>query len=208
MNDPVKSPVTEAASAPAAPDHRRVVKRALLACAGAFFFCFSLIPIYDIYCEITGANGKTGQLGAGSVPLQIDTSRTITVQFDGASHSSLPWRFRPEVAEIKVHPGELTTALYYAENTDDQPLVGQAVPSVAPNVASIYFNKTECFCFTEQLLQPGESREMPVRFVIDPELPKEVKVVTLSYTFFLNELATQREAALAKAGSVNDNPGP
>ena len=208
MNEGAEKPEMEAAGLPAAPDHRRVVKRALLACAGAFFFCFSLIPIYDIYCEITGVNGKTGQLGAGSVPLQIDTSRTITVQFDGASHSSLPWRFRPEVAEIKVHPGELTTALYYAENTDDQPLVGQAVPSVAPNVASIYFNKTECFCFTEQLLQPGESREMPVRFVIDPELPKEVKVVTLSYTFFLNELATQREAALAKAGSVNDNPGP
>jgi cytochrome c oxidase assembly protein subunit 11 len=101
--------------------------------------------------------------------------------------------------------------LFYAQNVDDQPLVGQAVPSVAPNVASIYFNKTECFCFTEQLLQAGEQREMPVRFVIDPELPQNVKVVTLSYTFFLNDLATQRVAA-ETAGLVNDplvadNPG-
>lgn len=194
-----------------APDHSRVIKRALLACAGAFFFCFSLIPIYDIYCEITGVNGKTGQLGAGSLPTQVDLSRTITVQFDGAAHSSLPWRFKPAVNEMQVHPGELATAIYTAENIDAEPLVGQAVPSVAPNVASIYFNKTECFCFTEQLLAPGESREMPVRFVIDPELPDNVKVVTLSYTFFLNELATEREAsaaALANAGPLTDNPGP
>ncbi len=183
-------------------NNRRVVKRALLACAGAFFFCFSLIPIYTIYCEITGVNGKTGQI-SGEQPVLVDTSRTITVQFDGTSHSSLPWQFKPEVREMKVHPGELSSALFYAQNLDKQTLVGQAVPSVAPNVASIYFNKTECFCFTEQLLEPGEQREMPVRFVIDPDIPASVKTVTLSYTFFLNELATQR---VAKEHSVTDNP--
>jgi cytochrome c oxidase assembly protein subunit 11 len=202
---------TDAASVAAPVDHSRVVKRTLIACGGAFFFCFSLIPIYDIYCEITGVNGKTGQIGGAAQALVVDTSRLITVQFDAAAHSGLAWRFRPEVAEMKVHPGELATALYYAQNIDDQPLVGQAVPSVAPNLASIYFNKTECFCFTEQLLEAGEQREMPVRFVIDPDLPQNVKVVTLSYTFFLNDLATQRVAA-ETAGLVNDplvadNPG-
>lgn len=183
-------------------NNRRVVKRALLACAGAFFFCFSLIPIYTIYCEITGVNGKTGQI-SGDQAVLVDTSRTITVQFDGTSHSSLPWQFKPEVREMKVHPGELSSAVFYAQNLDQQAMVGQAVPSVAPNVASIYFNKTECFCFTEQLLEPGEQREMPVRFVIDPDIPDSVKTVTLSYTFFLNELATQR---VAKEHSVADNP--
>ncbi|MCB1608928.1 MAG: cytochrome c oxidase assembly protein [Xanthomonadales bacterium] len=195
--------MSETTPAPAQPDHRKVVKRALLASAGAFFFCFSLIPIYSIYCEITGANGKTGQIsGADAAPV-VDLSRTITVQFDGTSHSSLPWQFKPEVREMVVHPGELASALFFAHNNDQQTLVGQAVPSVAPNVASIYFNKTECFCFTEQLLAPGESREMPVKFVIDPEIPASVKTVTLSYTFFLNELATQR---VAKEHPVSDNP--
>jgi cytochrome c oxidase assembly protein subunit 11 len=207
----VPGTTSDAAPATAPVNHSRVVKRTLLACGGAFFFCFSLIPIYDIYCEITGVNGKTGQLGGATPAPVVDTSRLITVQFDAASHSGLPWRFKPEVAEMKVHPGELATALYYAENIDDKPLVGQAVPSVAPNVASIYFNKTECFCFTEQLLEAGERREMPVRFVIDPDLPANVKVVTLSYTFFLNDLATQRIAREA-SGLVNDplvedNPG-
>ncbi len=190
-------------STAATPDHRKVVKRALLAVGGAFFFCFSLIPIYSIYCEITGANGKTGQISGNDTPAMIDTSRTITVQFDGTSHSSLPWQFKPDVREMVVHPGELAGAVFYAQNLDEQILVGQAVPSVAPNVASIYFNKTECFCFTEQELAPGERREMPVRFVIDPDIPASVTTVTLSYTFFLNELATQR---VAKEVAVNDNP--
>jgi len=185
------------------PDHRKVVKRALWAVGGAFFFCFSLIPIYSIYCEITGANGKTGQISGNDEPLVIDTSRTITVQFDGTSHSSLPWQFEPNVREMTVHPGELAGAVFYAQNLDEKVIVGQAVPSVAPNVASIYFNKTECFCFTEQELSPGERREMPVRFVIDPDIPASVKTVTLSYTFFLNELATER---VAKEVSVTDNP--
>jgi len=194
---------SNAQSGAAAPDHRKVVRRALLAVGGAFFFCFSLIPIYSIYCEITGANGKTGQITGNDAPAYIDRSRTITVQFDGTSHSSLPWEFKPEVREMTVHPGELAGAVFYAQNLDAESIVGQAVPSVAPNVASIYFNKTECFCFTEQLLAPGERREMPVRFVIDPDIPESVKTVTLSYTFFLNELATER---VAKETPVADNP--
>ncbi|MDW8479085.1 MAG: cytochrome c oxidase assembly protein [Xanthomonadales bacterium] len=130
-----------------------------------------------------------------------DESRTVIVEFDATVNSRLPWAFRPLVRRMAVHPGRLYEARYLATNLAGESTVGNAVPSVAPNAANLYFLKTECFCFTEQLLAPGESREMPVRFVIDPALPASVRTVTLSYQFFLNDLATARErqAALAAA---------
>lgn len=190
------------ASTPA--DHRGVVRRILWVCAGSFLFCFALIPIYSIYCEITGINGKTGTAGAtaaqGSV---VDTTRSVTVQFDTSVKAGLPWSFRAKQASVEVHPGQVTEVLFEASNLGSSDLVGQAVPSVAPNRASIYFNKTECFCFTEQTLAAGETRDMPVRFVIDPALPASVSVMTLSYTFYLNDIATGR---LAQHAAVPDNP--
>jgi cytochrome c oxidase assembly protein subunit 11 len=117
------------------------------------------------------------------------------VEFDAGVNSQLPWTFRPDVAKIKVHPGQIVDALYYARNDARLPIVGNAVPSVAPSTASKYFNKTECFCFTEQRLDAGEERPMPVRFVIDPALPTDVSTVTLSYTFYTNDIATARIAA-------------
>ena len=115
----------------------------------------------------------------------VDKTRSITVQFDTNVNPVLPWRFKSEQRQIKVHPGELREALFTVENLTGEAIVGQAVPSVAPGKASIYFKKTECFCFTQQVLQANESREMPVRFIIDPDVPKEVEIVTLSYTFFM-----------------------
>jgi cytochrome c oxidase assembly protein subunit 11 len=185
-------------------EHRSVVRRILMVCAGSFLFCFALIPIYSIYCEITGVNGKTGALASGSAgAVAIDTSRTVKVQFDAAVNSGLPWSFRPKVASIDVHPGQTTEVLFEATNLGDNDLVGQAVPSVAPNRASIYFNKTECFCFTEQTLAAGQTRDMPVRFVVDPALPKSVSTLTLSYVFYLNDIATGR---LAQHAPLPDNP--
>jgi cytochrome c oxidase assembly protein subunit 11 len=183
--------------------HRAVVRRILMVCAGSFVFCFALIPIYSIYCEITGINGKPGTRSASVGAAQVDTSRTVTVQFDAAVKSGLPWAFRPKVASIGVHPGQVTEVLFEATNLGAVDLVGQAVPSVAPNRASIYFNKTECFCFTEQMLQAGQTRDMPVRFVVDPALPRNVSVMTLSYVFYLNDIATGR---LAQHALVPDNP--
>ncbi|MBK8068963.1 MAG: cytochrome c oxidase assembly protein [Rhodanobacteraceae bacterium] len=184
-------------------DHRGLVKRILWACGGSFLFCFALIPLYSIYCEITGVNGKTG---VASVPdaAAVDLSRTVEVQFDASVKAGLPWAFKPKASSIRVHPGQVTEVLFEATNLGGDDLVGQAVPSVAPNRASIYFNKTECFCFTEQTLKAGETRDMPVRFVVDPALPGNVTVMTLSYTFYLNDIATGR---LAQHAALPNNPG-
>ena len=176
---------------------RPVLRRALVAAALAFVFCFSLVPLYRIACEVVfGIKLEQGGSGeAQAAAFAVDESRWITVEFDAGVNSKLPWRFRPAVAQMRVRPGQAADALYYARNEGTAPIVGNAVPSVAPSTASKYFNKTECFCFTEQLLGPGEERPMPVRFVIDPALPAEVSTVTLSYTFYNNELATARVAA-------------
>lgn len=170
----------------------RVLKRGLWVALLAFGLCFSLVPLYRIACEqLFGV--KLGGPG-GAVAAEVDTSRWITVEFDAGVNSGLPWAFRPAQAQMKVRPGQPTDALYYARNEGALALVGQAVPSVAPSRASAYFNKTECFCFTEQLLQAGEERPMPVRFVVDPDLPADITRLTLSYTFYKNEPATQRLA--------------
>lgn len=173
-----------------------VARRAALACMVAFAFAFALVPIYRIACEKLFGIKLDGS-PAEAVGFEVDASREVLVEFDASVNSRLPWSFRPAQATVKVHPGEITEALFYARNDSDKPIVGQAVPSVAPSSASIYFNKTECFCFTEQLLAPGEEREMPVRFVVDPALPGKVATLTLSYTFFNNEAATARERANA-----------
>jgi cytochrome c oxidase assembly protein subunit 11 len=174
-----------------------VVKRSLLVAAVAFVFCFSLVPLYRIACEVVfGIKLEQGAVGdARAAAFTLDESRWVTVEFDAGVNSQLPWSFRPALPSMKVHPGQVADALYYARNDGTIALVGNAVPSVAPSTASKYFNKTECFCFTEQLLAGGEERPMPVRFVIDPALPADVHTVTLSYTFYNNELATARVAA-------------
>lgn len=184
-------------------DHGGLVKRILWACGGSFLFCFALIPLYSIYCEITGVNGKTG-VASPAASAAVDTTRTVEVQFDASVKAGLPWAFKPKVSSIRVHPGEVTEVLFEATNLGGDDIVGQAVPSVAPNRASIYFNKTECFCFTEQTLKAGETRDMPVRFVVDPGLPGNVTVMTLSYTFYLNDIATGR---LAQHAALPNNPG-
>lgn len=173
---------------------------ALLA-MGMFGFGFALVPLYDIFCEVTGlrlGDGGTGRIAAADLKLPGSAERWITVHFDASVERGLPWRFEPEVALTKVRVGELTEARYVASNRSQQAIVGRAVPSVAPAQAALYFGKTECFCFTEQLLEGGEQRDMPVKFVIDPELPEGVKVLTLSYRFYNNQDATARLTAAAE----------
>jgi cytochrome c oxidase assembly protein subunit 11 len=177
-----------------------VLKTGAVVVACAFLFGFAMVPVYRIVCEhvfgIKLANGGTSPTSVAN--LVEDTSRTVTVQFVTSVNSKLPWVFSAEHPSIDVHPGKLTEVWFDATNTGAEAIVGNAVPSVAPSNASLYFNKTECFCFTEQVLKAGETRRMPVRFFVDPQLPKAVRELTLSYTFYPNEVATQR---LSETGS-------
>jgi cytochrome c oxidase assembly protein subunit 11 len=158
----------------------------------AFALTFSLVPLYRIACEkVFGIRLEQGP-GEAQAAALAPKARTVTVQFDGGVNSKLPCAFHPEQMTMQVIPGEVNEALYFARNDSERAIVGSAVPSVAPARASGYFTKTECFCFTAQTLQPGESRDMPVRFIVDQDLPADVKTITLSYTFFKNDAMTAR----------------
>lgn len=150
-----------------------------------FGFGYALVPIYKKICEITGVNlltPKTSEAEDGIRNTQVDKSRTITIEFDANAQG--PWRFRPTVASMQVHPGEMAQVIYEVVNTQARSVDAQAIPSYAPQQASAHFKKMECFCFNQQTLGPNEAKQMPVVFYIDPALPKDVKTITLSYTFF------------------------
>ena len=166
----------------------------------AFAFTFALVPLYRIACEkVFGVRLEKGPAEASAAVASKD-ERWVTVQFDGGVNSRLPWAFHPEQLTMRVHPGQQYEAKYFARNTGTRAIVGNAVPSIAPARASGYFSKTECFCFTAQALAAGESRDMPVRFIVDPALPADVNTITLSYTFYKNEAQTAQLNA-AKASS-------
>jgi cytochrome c oxidase assembly protein subunit 11 len=164
--------------------NRRLTGKLAVAALLMFGFGFALVPLYDVFCDITGLNGKTGRAEAETLSAKVDTSRWVTVEFTGSTAQGMPWEFRPMQKKLRVHPGQSTVANYYVRNTTAEPIVGRAIPSVTPGAAAAHFKKIECFCFSEQMLQPGEAREMPVRFTVAPELAATIGTVTLSYTFF------------------------
>jgi len=149
-----------------------------------FGFGYAMVPLYDAFCQITGLNGKTQRVteGAGEASPLID--REVRILFDSNVNGDLPWRLKPSLKSLKVQPGKFYDATYTVTNMADVPVVGQAIPSVSPQVASLYFKKSECFCFVNQVLEPGETKDMLVRFEVDQDLPKDVGSLTLSYTFF------------------------
>ena len=169
-------------------ENRKMVGKLAVVAAGMFAFGYALIPLYKHICEITGINilalGEKQVPGASTASpnTQVDRSRTITVEFDANARG--PWRFHPATASLQVHPGELATVMYEFQNVQDRVMSAQAIPSYAPRQAAAHFNKLECFCFNQYTLQPGEKKQWPVAFVIDPKLPKDVTTITLSYTFF------------------------
>ncbi|WP_332777417.1 cytochrome c oxidase assembly protein [Polaromonas sp.] len=156
---------------------------------GMFAFGYALVPLYKAICEMTGINilalsdrqipGATSQLPANT---QVDASRSITVEFDANARG--PWQFKPAMRTLQVHPGELATVMYEFQNVQARTMSAQAIPSYAPKQSAAHFNKLECFCFNQYTLAPGEKKQWPVAFVIDPKLPKDVTTITLSYTFF------------------------
>jgi cytochrome c oxidase assembly protein subunit 11 len=172
------------------PDHRKVVLRLLVLVAAAFAFGFALVPLYNVLCQVTGLNGRTKDgLGAGGIvsagaPSRIDASRVVTVEFTGTVMPGLPWEMRPLTHTLDLHPGELHQVTYLVRNVSDKTIVGQAVPSVTPGQAAQHFDKLDCFCFKQQTLAPGEAREMPLTFVVKPEIDTNIRTITLSYAFF------------------------
>ncbi|MEP7294543.1 MAG: cytochrome c oxidase assembly protein [Burkholderiales bacterium] len=169
-------------------DNWRMVGKLSVVVALMFGFGYALVPIYNTICTALGINVLSlaeldVQGGARAKPnTQVDLSRSITIEFDANSRG--PWEFKPEKRSVVVHPGELTTVMYEFRNVQNRTMAAQAIPSYAPMQAMPHFNKLECFCFNEYTLKPGESKRWPVVFVIDPKLSKDVKTITLSYTFF------------------------
>ena len=164
----------------------RLVRILIFVVLVMFGFGYALVPLYDVLCEVTGLNGKVELAAIKEVRYEIDKSREITVEFMTALNESTPMEFRSEIKKLKVHPGEYYRVNFYAENKTDKVMVARAIPSISPGAAADFFKKTECFCFSEQTFKAREGRTMPVRFVINPELPEKYKTITLAYTFFDN----------------------
>ncbi len=167
----------------------RMVGKLSVIALGMFGFGYALVPIYRHICEALGINVLAvserqlpGLSKADPLNTQVDRTRKITVEFD--TNVRGPWDFKPAVRHLEVHPGELTTVVYEFQNIQNRTMAAQAIPSYAPKQSAAHFNKLECFCFTQYTLAPGEKKEWPVAFVIDPKLPKDVTTITLSYTFF------------------------
>jgi cytochrome c oxidase assembly protein subunit 11 len=183
------SPASSIAASVLRSDNLRMVGKLVVVAMVMFAFGYALVPVYRSICNALGinvlsvseraANGTTGTLAQNS---QVDLTRTITVEFDANARG--PWQFRPAQRSIDVHPGQMVSVMYEFRNMQGRAMVAQAIPSYAPKQAEPHFNKLECFCFTEHTLAPGESRQWPVVFVIDPRLPADVRTITLSYTFF------------------------
>ncbi|MEM6405520.1 MAG: cytochrome c oxidase assembly protein [Pseudomonadota bacterium] len=167
-------------------NHKTTFFKIALISVAMFGFGYLLVPLYDVFCEITGLNGKTGQINAtqANSTYQPDLTRTITVQFIANHNAAMPWKFAPAVTTLEVHPGKLYTTHYTAHNRTERDMTAQAVPSVAPTAASRHFDKTECFCFTQQHLKAGTSKDMPLQFVIDPKISDKIQTVTLAYSLF------------------------
>ncbi len=163
-------------------ENKKLFVRLAVIAAGMFGFGYALVPFYYEICRAWQVN-LLDKPDAAPVNTQVDTSRTVTIELDSNLHK-LDWKFRPLVNHVSVHPGELTTVEYEVVNTRKTAVTGQAVASYGPQFAGEYFKKLQCFCFTQHTLAPGEVRRMPVTFVVDPRLPKDVTSIALSYTFF------------------------
>ena len=182
--------------------HRKLVRKLVLLAVGMFGFGFAMWPLYGVFCDLTGLGGRGMKIEAEPVSME-QSDRRIKIRFDATTNSALPWEFQAIDKVDTVALGKMSEALYLARNPTDQPIVGQAMYNVTPPEASLYFVKTECFCFTRQILQAHESREMPVYYFIQPDLPEHIKELTLSYTFFRDENADA--VALASGGDKKED---
>jgi cytochrome c oxidase assembly protein subunit 11 len=178
---------------------RRLARTLALVAVTMFGFGYAMVPLYNAFCELTGLNGRTGERIAAETVERMpqDVTREVTVEFVTAVNAGFPWEFRPAISQISVHPGVETEVMFEASNRGSAAITGQAVPSVTPTESTRFFSKTECFCFTQQTLTAGETKQMPVRFVVNPKLPKHIQTITLGYTFFRAE----QQAAVSPRGN-------
>ncbi|WP_166422533.1 cytochrome c oxidase assembly protein [Paraglaciecola sp. 20A4] len=185
--------MTDKRQQPQAPDaannsppssNAKMVGKLLVVVLGMFGFGFALVPLYDVFCDLTGLNGKTANSAAIYEVMEIDESRTITVDFITRVNSGMAWKFEAQTRQVKVHPGQMNEVNFTVKNPTKHVVIGQAVPSVSPGMAALFLNKTECFCFEQQVLQAGESAVMPMRFYVDPQLPQDITYFTLQYTLY------------------------
>ncbi len=173
----------------------KMVGKLLLVVVGMFGFGFALVPLYDVFCDVTGLNGKTNAKAVAFNAMEVDESRTITVEFITRTNTGMPWEFTAQTQRIKVHPGELHQVAFYVRNPARRDMVAQAIPSVSPGLAALYLNKTECFCFNQQPLLAGQEAYMPMQFYIDSQLPQDIQYLTLQYTLYD---VTERKEILPK----------
>ena len=180
-----------------------MLKRLGVVVVGMFAFGFALVPFYEKICEVTGLRDIDRADEVANT--QVDTSRTVRVELD-SNIRNLPWTFKPQETIVNVHPGEVRQVIYEVTNTTDRAITGQAIPSYGPRNAERYFQKLDCFCFAKQTLQPGEKRQMPVVFIVDPRTPADMATITLSYTFFEVEGAGNRN--LGNTGEPRETARP
>jgi cytochrome c oxidase assembly protein subunit 11 len=164
--------------------HRKLTWQLWLFAAGSLAFGFALVPLYNVLCEVTGYGDRSKLRQAASVVEVPDETRTVTIELISSAPTFGNWEFRPEQAQLAVHPGKLYEAKFYARNLREQAVTAQAVPSIAPLQATQYFRKTECFCFTPQPFAGGQARELSVRFIVDPQLPATIDRLTLGYAMY------------------------
>ena len=180
--------------------HRKLAAKLLAIVVASFAFGFALVPLYDVLCRMTGLNGKTSNspslssertLGLGGIQktqtppsTRVDLNRVVTVEFVGTVMPGLQWDMQPLTSSLDLHPGELHQVLFRVHNRSDKPIVGQAIPSVTPGLAAQHFEKLDCFCFAQQTLAAGETRDMPLVFIVQPAIDKDIRTITLAYAFF------------------------
>lgn len=174
--------------------NRQLMRKLLVIACAMFGFGFALVPLYEKICDVTGIRNILRADHVSAANTQVDATRSVSIEFDSNLHK-LAWTFKPLEAHKSVHPGELQQVVYEIRNNQDRPVTGQAIPSYGPQHAGGYFKKLSCFCFEQQTLAPGETRQMPIVFVVDPALPREINTITLSFTFFEVSGRAQKEAA-------------
>ncbi len=197
--------------------HGRLISKLTVVVFAMFGFGFALVPLYNMVCDAFGINGRFLEIQDGSytaeegsvkgreLAARKDLERTVTVQFTTTLNQNMAWEFRTMTRTMKLHPGEIKQVKFYARNKTDQTVVAQAVPSLAPSQAVKYFTKMECFCFNQQTFKPGEAKEMPLVFVVDPDLPKNVNTITLGYTFFDTDKNARLESNNKRIAAVTEN---